>query len=282
MSLSRWFRDYVYIPLGGNRGSAAHDLPQPHHRLPARRALARRRLDLHRLGALPRPAARRPSGPPGSRGMPADRLQALRRALTLPARDDRLGARSGRDRPRSGRRHPRRDVRLRRLAASRRPSTRRPPIERPSAMALAALVVLLPAASSPDASSTSTRRRIAAGARLAVVERRRPGRRRASSPRLVQPLPLLPVLMKRRIKPVPLAIALLAVAFFFAPAAAFLRRQRAKPIEKPTAGRVSGPGGRVRGVRRPHGVERGSPHASRGGCEVPWQREQGRFWRVAR
>ena len=30
MSLSRWFRDYLYIPLGGNRGSAAADVPQPH------------------------------------------------------------------------------------------------------------------------------------------------------------------------------------------------------------------------------------------------------------
>ena len=30
MTLSRWLRDYLYIPLGGNRGSAAADLPQPH------------------------------------------------------------------------------------------------------------------------------------------------------------------------------------------------------------------------------------------------------------
>ena len=29
MSLSRWFRDYVYIPLGGNRGRTGRDLPQP-------------------------------------------------------------------------------------------------------------------------------------------------------------------------------------------------------------------------------------------------------------
>ena len=60
MSLSRWFRDYVYIPLGGNRHGAGTDLPQPVHRLRRHRLLARRRLDLPGLGALPRgPAADR-------------------------------------------------------------------------------------------------------------------------------------------------------------------------------------------------------------------------------
>ena len=29
MTLSRWLRDYLYIPLGGNRGGALADLPQP-------------------------------------------------------------------------------------------------------------------------------------------------------------------------------------------------------------------------------------------------------------
>ena len=38
MTLSRWFRDYVYIPLGGNRGGRRADLPQPADRLPARPA----------------------------------------------------------------------------------------------------------------------------------------------------------------------------------------------------------------------------------------------------
>ena len=33
MTLSRWFRDYVYIPLGGNRGGALRDLRQPGARL---------------------------------------------------------------------------------------------------------------------------------------------------------------------------------------------------------------------------------------------------------
>ena len=38
MSLSRWFRDYLYIPLGGNRGSSLADVPEPDHRVPDRRA----------------------------------------------------------------------------------------------------------------------------------------------------------------------------------------------------------------------------------------------------
>ena len=50
MSLSRWFRDYVYIPLGGNRKGRPRDLPQPVDHLPADRPLARRGLDVHRLG----------------------------------------------------------------------------------------------------------------------------------------------------------------------------------------------------------------------------------------
>ena len=43
MTLSRWLRDYLYIPLGGNRGSRAPDLPQPDADHAARRPLARRR-----------------------------------------------------------------------------------------------------------------------------------------------------------------------------------------------------------------------------------------------
>ena len=57
MSLSQWFRDYVYVALGGNRRGQRTDLPQPLHRLPAHRVVARRRLDLRVLGALPRHAA---------------------------------------------------------------------------------------------------------------------------------------------------------------------------------------------------------------------------------
>ena len=29
MTLSRWLRDYLYIPLGGNRGTELVHLPQP-------------------------------------------------------------------------------------------------------------------------------------------------------------------------------------------------------------------------------------------------------------
>ena len=54
MTLSRWLRDYVYIPLGGNRGRRPIHLPQPDADDADRRALARRRLDLRRLGRPPR------------------------------------------------------------------------------------------------------------------------------------------------------------------------------------------------------------------------------------
>ena len=54
MSLSRWFRDYLYIPLGGNRAARLADLPQPADRLRADRPLARRQLDVPDVGPLPR------------------------------------------------------------------------------------------------------------------------------------------------------------------------------------------------------------------------------------
>ena len=50
ISLSRWFRDYLYIPLGGNRRVAAAHLLQPGRRVLPLRAVARRELDLRRLG----------------------------------------------------------------------------------------------------------------------------------------------------------------------------------------------------------------------------------------
>ena len=56
MTLSRWLRDYLYIPLGGNRGGPREDLPQPDDHDAARRALARRRLDVRDLGRHPRHA----------------------------------------------------------------------------------------------------------------------------------------------------------------------------------------------------------------------------------
>ena len=42
ITLSRWLRDYLYIPLGGNRGGDWLHLPQPDADDAARRAVARR------------------------------------------------------------------------------------------------------------------------------------------------------------------------------------------------------------------------------------------------
>ena len=57
ISLSTWLRDYLYIPLGGNRGSGVADATQPADHDGARRAVARRRLDVRALGRLPGRAA---------------------------------------------------------------------------------------------------------------------------------------------------------------------------------------------------------------------------------
>ena len=63
MTLSRWLRDYLYIPLGGNRGGQRRDVPQPDAHDGARRALARRGWTsslwgaLHGLGLCVEPAA---------------------------------------------------------------------------------------------------------------------------------------------------------------------------------------------------------------------------------
>ena len=51
MTLSRWLRDYLYIPLGGNRARHHRHLPQPDADDAPRRALARRGLDVRRSGA---------------------------------------------------------------------------------------------------------------------------------------------------------------------------------------------------------------------------------------
>ena len=56
ISLSTWFRDYVYIPLGGNRGRALVRVVQPHHHVPGLGLLARRQLELRAVGLLPRHA----------------------------------------------------------------------------------------------------------------------------------------------------------------------------------------------------------------------------------
>ena len=54
MTLSRWLRDYLYIPLGGSRDGPAAHVPEPDGHDAARRPLARRGLDLRDLGGDPR------------------------------------------------------------------------------------------------------------------------------------------------------------------------------------------------------------------------------------
>ena len=54
MTLSRFLRDYLYIPLGGNRHGPVAALRQPDDHHAARRPVAWRRLDLRHLG---RPAS---------------------------------------------------------------------------------------------------------------------------------------------------------------------------------------------------------------------------------
>ena len=76
MTLSRWLRDYLYIPLGGNRKGKVDDVPQPDADDADRRALARRRLDVRRLGRDPRRRARGRALAEGAAG--------LRRAARTP------------------------------------------------------------------------------------------------------------------------------------------------------------------------------------------------------
>ena len=54
MTLSRFLRDFLYIPLGGNRKGKRADLPQPDAHDGARRAVARRGVDVRALGRVPR------------------------------------------------------------------------------------------------------------------------------------------------------------------------------------------------------------------------------------
>ena len=53
ISLSFWLRDYLYIPLGGNRKGKSPPVFQPHDYHAARRLVARRCLDLRHLGIRP-------------------------------------------------------------------------------------------------------------------------------------------------------------------------------------------------------------------------------------
>ena len=54
MTLSRWLRDYLYIPLGGSREGRLKTLPQRDDHHAARRAVARGVVDLRALGRHPR------------------------------------------------------------------------------------------------------------------------------------------------------------------------------------------------------------------------------------
>ena len=54
MTLSRWLRDYLYIPLGGSRKGRVADVREPDDHDAPRRALARSRVDVRRLGRHPR------------------------------------------------------------------------------------------------------------------------------------------------------------------------------------------------------------------------------------
>ena len=71
MTLSAWFRDYVYIPLGGSRGGVLADRAQSLDRVPAVRRVARRELEFHHLGHVARP-------------VPVDRAHRRRRAHARP------------------------------------------------------------------------------------------------------------------------------------------------------------------------------------------------------
>ena len=57
ITLSNFLRDYLYIPLGGNRFGSFETLPEPLHHHAPRRALAWRGMDVRRLG---RPARHLP------------------------------------------------------------------------------------------------------------------------------------------------------------------------------------------------------------------------------
>ncbi len=58
ISLSTWFRDYVYIPLGGGRVPSPSARDQRPGDVPALGPVARRELELRAVGPVPRAAAR--------------------------------------------------------------------------------------------------------------------------------------------------------------------------------------------------------------------------------
>ena len=73
ISLSTWFRDYVYIPLGGSHGGRLHVGAERAGDVPALGVLARRELELRAVGLLSRHAAdhhARPRHAPSRRHRP--------------------------------------------------------------------------------------------------------------------------------------------------------------------------------------------------------------------
>ena len=88
MTLSRFLRDFLYIPLGGNRGGKLADLPQPDDHDGARRPLARRGVELRAVGGAARRRARGRARAARPRCPAARRLARL--AHRLPRRRVRL------------------------------------------------------------------------------------------------------------------------------------------------------------------------------------------------
>ena len=96
MTLSRFLRDFLYIPLGGNRGGKLQDRAQPDDHDGARRPLARRGLGLRAVGHAARRSASwsstRCAGGSSAAGLAAlgDRLQRRRVRLDpVPRREPR-------------------------------------------------------------------------------------------------------------------------------------------------------------------------------------------------
>jgi D-alanyl-lipoteichoic acid acyltransferase DltB (MBOAT superfamily) len=189
ISLSTWLRDYLYVPLGGNRHGERLREPRAGHA--ARRPLARRQLDICGLGRLARWPARHRT-PPRHHARGGTAALPLPRAPAHALRGDRLG-----DVPRGERRQRGPLLRSDGPARCAQPERRN---------ALAGLGVghlrprpLLPAPV-PGASREQPRRRGLRGDRAAHPEERAPlgaalppRRAPALGPEL-HPLPLLPVL----------------------------------------------------------------------------------------
>ena len=81
ISLSNWFRDYLYIPLGGNQRGERRAYANLVHRVPAVRPVARRELAVRAVGHLARPVPRRRARGPRRRA--AQRLGPLAHAYAL-------------------------------------------------------------------------------------------------------------------------------------------------------------------------------------------------------